>query len=243
MSEEKVIKHTEKAIHLLKDKESKVKEKITGFIEEIVVIIIAVSITLAFHNWNDARQERKIEREFLTGLKEDLKQNAAGLEESIKRYQPTIDYYNQVWKQINTNKPDPQYMDSLSGYLRNTSYFVFDDSRFEGFKSSGYLRLIENEKLLQHILILYSVDMPFEKAADINVFHTREQDYSTYIGLKCDVDANGNHIVSKLFNDRAFRYQISRYVEEFDERKRHKQHVVKRTLDLVKEIEDELNKQ
>jgi hypothetical protein len=84
--------------------------------------------------------------------------------------------------------------------------------------------------------------MPFEKQADVNTFHTRELDYATYIGLKCDVDPNGNHLVSKLFNDRAFRYQISTYVEEFDERKRHKQLVIKRTLALVKEIDLELNK-
>jgi hypothetical protein len=242
MSEEKTIEHTKEALHLLKDKSRSLKQKITGFIEEIFIIVLAVSITLMFHNWNDERHERAIERDFLKGTIEDLKQGQAQLAGSIKTFQPTLDYYNKVWKQINNHKIDSAYVDSLGYNLINTNYFVFDDSRFEGFKSSGYLRLIENRALLKHLVTLYSVYLPFEKDVDANVFHTREQDFDRYIGVKLNLDTTGNIRVAKLLNDPAVRYQVYRYQMIFDERKRHKQDMIKKMQALETEIETELNK-
>jgi hypothetical protein len=240
MSEEKTIEHTKAALHLMKDKSRSLKEKFIGFIEEIFIIVLAVSITLMFHNWNDERHERAIERDFLKGTAEDLKQGATNLEGSIKSFQPTLDYYNTVWKQINDHKIDVRYVDSLGYNLMNTNYFVFDDSRFEGFKSSGYLRLIENKQLLKHLVNLYSVYMPFERETDVNVFHTREQDFDRYIGVKLNLDTSQNIRISPLLNDPAVRYQIFRYVVIFEERKRHKQDMIKRINALAKEIETEL---
>lgn len=241
MSEEKVIQHSEKVVHVMKSKSLTWKEKIKEFTTEIIIIVLAVSITLVMHNWNDHRHELEIQREFLLGVKEDLAAGADDLEASIKDFQPTIDYYNNVWQQINTNKINPGYIDTNSGYLTNTLYYVFDNGRFEGFKSSGYLRLIENKELLKHLITLYTIDMPFEQESDKNVFHTREQDFNTYIGVKRVTDSTGMH-VSKIINDPAVRFQIERYVGYFAERKRHKQNLIKEIRRQVAEIKKELEK-
>ena len=240
MSEEKIIKHSENAVHIIGNKKLSWKKKIKELAEEIAIIVFAVSITLAFHNWNDERHERKMEKEFLLGIKEDLKGERENLEASIKFFQPTIDYYNNVWKQINGNKIDAAYIDSNSGYLINTNYYVPDNGRFEGFKSSGYLRLIENKELLKHLTTLYTISMPFEQDADKNVFRTREQDYNMYIGTKTIKDSLGMH-VSKLINDPAVRYQVYRYTYYFDERKNHKQDLADQINKVITEIDKELN--
>ena len=233
MSEEKIIEHSHKAVKTLKDKTKTISEKIKEFLEEISIIVLAVSITLLFHNWNEARHEKQLEREFLKGIKDDLAQSANDIEASIKVFQPTIDYYSNVSHQLSINKIDKKYVDTLGWYLMNTNYFVFDDSRFEGFKSSGYLRLIENEVLLKHLVVLYSAYMPFEKEADVNVFHTREQDYNKYIGINLNSDPFGESHVSNLLNDKAVRYQFFRYSNVFKERKQHKLSMIKRIRLLV----------
>jgi hypothetical protein len=166
---------------------------------------------------------------------------SGAIEKSLKDFQPTIDYYDTVWKQINSNTLNASYIDSLSEYLINTSYFVFDDGRFEGFKSSGYLRLIENQKLLNHLVTLYTVFVPFERDADVNVFRNRETDYSTYIGIKAIIDSNGVH-VANLLKDPAVRYQIYRYRTYLEERKRHKQWLINKMREVASEIGKELNK-
>lgn len=241
MSEEKVIQHTKNAVAALHGKRS-FWEKTKDFLGEIIIIIIAVSITLAFHNWNDGRHEEKLERNFLVGAAADLRSTAQSLEVGNARFQPTVDYYNTVWGQIRKGKIDAKYVDSLSDYLRNTSYFTFDNSRFEGFKSSGYLRLISNETLLKHLVNLYTILLPFEKETDASFFRQRQEDFSKYIGINADIDANGNVVVSNLLNQRAVRYHFFYYLQVLTERTKHKENIVKQMLALADEIDEELKK-
>jgi len=227
MSEEKIIQHTKTALGVV-HKKATLKEKAKEFIGEIIIIIIAVSITVAFHNWNDERHEEKIARDFLAGTSKDLKTGAQAITASIQSFQPTIDYYNKVWTQIKQNKIDAKYVDTQSYFLRNTNYFVFDNSRFEGFKSSGYLRLVTNDRLLKHLVTLYTISMPFEKEADANFFQRRAEDFDHYIGSYADIDTTGNFLVSRLLNQKQVRYHIYAYGQILNERKEHKKLLAKR---------------
>jgi hypothetical protein len=242
MSEEKIIQHSQKAVNLLKNRTKSIKEKILGFLEEIVIIIIAVSITLAFHNWNDRRNEKEIEHKFLAGIKQDLLKDAENIRGGVKEYESTVGYYDTVWRQINNHKIDTAELDAASGALINTSYLVYDDSRFEGFKSSGYLRLIQDEKLLKDLMQTYSTDMPFEKAMDDQTFQKRSNDFDRYIGTKVPIDSSGKIHFSRLLNDPAVRYHIFYYRLALHERQTHKAELAKKMFALAGEIDEELNK-
>jgi hypothetical protein len=242
MSEEKIIQHSQKAVDLLKNRSKSIKEKILEFLEEIVIIIIAVSLTLAFHNWNDRRNEREIERNFLIGTRQDLLKSAADVREGVKEYQPTVDYYDTVWGQINSQRIDAAYIDKNSGNLINTMYFGYDGSRFEGFRSSGYLRLIRNEGLLKDLMLVYSVELPFQKEADITAFHKRMEDFDQYIGTKAKIDSSGEIHVSALMDEPAVRYQIFHYRFYLHERQNQKTVLAQKLLALADEIGKELNK-
>jgi hypothetical protein len=242
MSEEKIIQHSQKAVDLLKSRSKSIKDKILGFLEEIVIIIVAVSLTLAFHNWNDHRKEKEIARNFLVGIKQDLLKDIDNLRESVKESQSTVSYYDTVWRQINTHNIDNAYVDQGSLALLNTSYFVFDGSRFEGFKSSGYLRLIGNETLLNDLMQTYSTDLPFQRDADKTVFEKRQDDFNQYIGTKARIDSSGKFHVSALLNDPAVRYQFFFYRLYLHERQNQKVDLVKGLLALVDEIDKELKK-
>ncbi len=241
MSEEKIIKHSEKAVHTLINRELPWKKKIKEVMLEILIIVFAVSITLMFHNWNDNRHENQIEREFLIGIKEDLKTEAAKLDENIKYFQPTVDYYNTVLKQINSNKIDTQYVDKNSWHLTNTYYYVANNGRFESFKSSGYLRLITNQELAKDLMSLFTIAIPFQEDIDKNLYTKRGNDYDNYIGSKGISDSNITH-VSKLFNDPAVRYQILRYAKSFNERKTQQAELANQIREIIKEIDKELQK-
>jgi hypothetical protein len=242
MSEEKIIQHSQNAVHLLKSKSKSIKEKILGFLEEIIIIIIAVSLTLAFHNWNDRRNEREIERNFLIGIKQDLLNDAMNTQAGIKEYQPTVAWYDTVWRQINHHKVDTALIDGASGALINTSYFVYDGSRFEGFKSSGYLRLIPNEKLLKDLMQLYSRDLPFEREADITVFQKRMDDFDQNVGTKAFIDSSGKIHITRILNEPAIRYQIFYYRLYLTERQDRKAGIVKKMLAVADEVQKELDK-
>jgi hypothetical protein len=242
MSEEKIIKHAHKAVHIAEDKTKPWRHKIKELAEEIAIIVLAVSITLAFHNWNDWRGERKIEKEFLTGISADLKKEARGLEIGIKDINNTANYYDNVWKQIKRNKIDAAYVDTNSYQLTTTAFFVFDNGRFEGFKSSGYLRLIENQTLLKDITTLYTVEAPFQVKADDMIYGDRRRVYYESIGVKAPMDTNQVVHVSKIINDPAVRYELVFYGNYIHERIRQKTMLVQHMRRLAAEIDKELNK-
>ena len=242
MSEEKIIQHSQKAVDLLKNRSKPIKEKILEFLEEIVIIIIAVSLTLAFHNWNDRRNEKELARNFLVGIKQDLLKATSDLQDNVKDYQPTVDYYDTVWRQINTHKINAAWIDSNSGSLINTLYFGFDGSRFEGFKSSGYLRLITNDSLLKSLMEVYSGALPFQRDEDILVYHKRMDDYDKYIGPKAPIDYSGEIHISGLLNDPGVRYHIFFYRLYLSEKQKQKTELATKLLTVVAEINKELNK-
>jgi hypothetical protein len=242
MSEEKIIKHSKTAVDVALSKEKTWRKKILELTEEVAIIIFAVCITLAFHNWNDLCNERKMERDFLTGIKEDLKIEVVHLDTAVDRLNWTAKYYDTVWQQINRNHVNTAYVDSNSNELITTTFFVFNNGRFESFKSSGYLRLIENQQLLKDLTALYNVYMPFLEKADEIVYEKRASDYNTYIGVKAPVDSNKVVHISMFLNDPAVRHQIVYYGLLIHERIKYKKELVVRIGGIIAEIDQELNK-
>jgi hypothetical protein len=246
MSEEKIIQHAGKALHAIQDKEKGWRKKVKEFLVEILIIVFAVSITLALHNWNDSLHERRLEREFLTGIKNDLDTGAFSLEENIRFFQPNLDYFNKVRQQLATHQVNAAYLDSNSMRLLNTYYWAFDMGRFEGFKSSGNLRLIENQALLKHLMTMYTINIPFQVQADEQVFDDRRHFFEEHIGSKAAFTVTNARwpttVASQLVDDPAFRYYIFYYSAFLEEKKAQKQALVKKMKRISAEIAEELNK-
>ena len=109
--EEKIVEHAKEAIHALTDKKTNWKAKIGSFLWEILIIIIAVNLTIWFHNWNEKRHERELEKEFLIGIRDDLQKVNGSLDYFFKSINITIDYYDSVWVQINEHRIDKEFID------------------------------------------------------------------------------------------------------------------------------------
>jgi len=242
MAEEKIIKHAGAAAHALLKKNATWKKRIKEFLFEIFIIVIAVSITLWFHNWNDHLHEKQLAKGFLVGIREDLKITADKLESDRASYQHTLDYYDSIWQQISENRIDKQYMDSLSGNLTNMLGFAFDNSRFESFKSSGNLRLIEDQSLMQDITRMFTITLPDREASDRILFQERRNQYITYIGTKTPIGSHNNSQISGVVNDPAIRFQIMWQGALLNEMKQQKIKLVKEIRGLVDKIDSELKK-
>ena len=238
--EEKIREHAKQAMEALTNKKKKWKERLRDFLWEILIIVVAINLTLWFHNWSDKRHDRELEKDFLIGTRSDLSNIKNNLNWSFTYYQPTLDYYDSVWVQINEHRIDKAFVDTNSYNLVNTLNFLYDNSRFDNFKSSGYLRLIENDSLSMNITYLYTIFLPMQVEADNVVFNERRQDYLTYIGLKAQTDASGRVIVSNLLNVPEVKFLINWQREALNERKSHKQQTVQVIDTLMTQIDREL---
>jgi hypothetical protein len=242
MSEEKIIKHTGQAARALLKRDVSWQKKIKEFLFEILIIVIAVSITLSFHNWNEHRHEKKLAKEFLIGIKEDLRITMETLDSNQVHYQHTLNYYDTIWKQISENRIDKKFMDDKSDNLTNMLGFAFDNSRFESFKASGNLRLIENPELLQDITRMFTLILPDREASDRIIFQERRNQYITYIGTKTPMGPNYNSLISGFINDLGIRFQIRWQGALLNEMKQQKIKVRDQIKVLIGKIEKELNK-
>ena len=238
--EEKIREHAKHALQTLTDKKRGWKEKLKDFLWEIVIIIIAVNITLWFHSWSEKRNDRELEKNFLVGIRNDLDNVKENLNWSFTYYQPTLDYYDSIWVQINEHRINKAFVDTNSYNLVNTLNFLYDNSRFDNFKSSGYLRLIENDSLSMNITYLYTILLPMQVEADKLVFNERRRDYFTYIGSKAQTDALGRTIVSNLLNFPEVKFLINWQREALEERKSHKKQTIQEIEEVIKKIDREL---
>ena len=240
--EEKIREHAKEALLALADKKKGWKEKSKDFLWEILIIVVAINLTLWFHNWSDKRHDRELEKDFLIGIKGDLGIVKNNLKIFLTDYQHTLNYYDSVWVQTNEHRINEAFIDTNSLELVNTLYFTYDKSRFESFKSSGYLRLIENTVLSLNINQLYSNNLPWRETMDKTLFDNRQRDFTTYIGSKAQIDSSGIVYVSKLLNNPDFKFQIYMQRLLLKEMARQKQDLIRFVDDVITQIDQELKK-
>jgi len=197
--EEKLLEHAKNAVHALTDKKQKWSKKIGSFLLEILVIVIAVNLTIWFHNWNDKKHERELEKEFLIGVRENLVADTAIMKSIIDFYKNNpLAYYDSVIAQINSNQIDTRYVDSQVFELLINYKLSFDYSIFQSFSSAGNLRLVENKKLLSAIMNLYSKDLPFDESFNNEVTAKRIDGFEKYIGSKIGLNYDPDIVRCKL---------------------------------------------
>ena len=242
MSEEKVIQHTKKAIRVVGDKEKSWSARIKEFLYEIIIIVIAVSITLWMHNWNDSKHEREQEKNFLIGIRENLKGDTSSLMYCINFINLPIAYHDSVLQQVAENKINSSYIDSNSSELINDMEFISDNGIFESFKSAGNLRLVENPKLLSEITSLYTSRIPFLQSNEQSMFHEREENYSEYVGSKYGINASWNSPISSHLNDPSLMFLVQKYDIFLKQINKHRQDLITQINPVLKDINEELEK-
>src|ERR1700750_2677385 len=72
MAENEIAKHIESAYKALNNHETTWVHKLREVLIEIGIIVFAVSLSIWFYNWSDSLHERKEEKEYLTGFKQDI---------------------------------------------------------------------------------------------------------------------------------------------------------------------------
>lgn len=160
LMQEEVAKHGKKIYRTIKQPGHSVGEKIKDILIEIAIIVFAVTLSIWLHSWSEHRHEQKEVKEFLLGLKGDLNSDITLLTNNHNAIQ-RLDSSYRFLLSIKDNKSNPP-PDSL---IHHNLYFDMRVTRpaigrYEGFKSSGKMELIENDSLKQSILVFYEQTIP-----------------------------------------------------------------------------------
>ncbi|MGC4103437.1 DUF6090 family protein [Ferruginibacter sp.] len=209
MAEQEVIKHTKKVYKVWNSKEHSTWHKIKEFLIEILIIVFAVTVSIWLHNWSEHRHEQKTVKTFLLGLKEDLQSDIR----EMKTDSVTFSRTSKAFTYITSIKPGEMLnADSLQPYqpyIFNTTGLIPNNGRFEGFKSSGKLGLIEDDSLQNTILDLYQEDIP-NLMLSTNGFTERKKELFRYVNENRKKNPDGTDNLNVIFSaDRGQNYSAT----------------------------------
>ena len=205
MSESEIVKHSKKAYAIIKSPGKSFVHKLEEIFIEIIIIVIAVNISIWFSNWSEKRHDVKEEKEFFIGLKQDLLGDIQNMTNSEKFYEHTaqgIRYFLKAKDGENLNK------DSINTY--SDAFFGSTDldphiGRYEGLKSSGKFKIIENKELLNNIIDFH--ESIIQRIQDLNEkYYQHNEKIATLISQNVQLAKNGQASnVSAIINRSDFR--------------------------------------
>lgn len=191
MAELEVAKHGKNIVQLAAKKEHPVADRVREIAVEIITIVFAVSLSIWLHSWSEHRHEQKQVRSFLLGLRTDLKTDIDGLRQISQSYHGFDENFKFLASLDPNAAPDAKFDEVYSAADANT-YFAPRNSRYEGFRLSGKLTSIEDEKLLNDILALYQEDYPAIQRSQ-GGWATRQQRLRAYLDDVLDGDTSAQH--------------------------------------------------
>ena len=141
---------------------------VQGFIEEILIIVIGISLAVTAERIVESFQHHKEEKGVVGRMIQELKRDSADLAYNLKHHQMALvaDSILTRWSKREIEL-DP---DSLKMYTSQSLIFTFfasSTTEIEALKGAGKLYLIENPELLSNILKHYNRYADFKITTDL----------------------------------------------------------------------------
>lgn len=234
MAFQEIADHTKNVIDIVADKEHDKWHKLKEIGLEIAIIVFAVSLSIWFHSIGEHRHEQQQVRSFLLGLKRDLRadinqlyiiQNQDNQIEEKLKYLAGLNVAGEVKQEA---------FDQAYAMIGKKLQFNPQNSRYEGFTSSGKLITIENNMLLERLTKLYQSYLHQLKQSEAEWVQrqTRLQDF-----LENDFSGNDDfkhHLA--LITSRKGQHLTDRAVDRAELLERYRQYIELGTM-IIKDID------
>ena len=234
--QEEVQKHTQKIYKAVKNSEHTLGHKVKEIIVEICIIVFAVTLSIWLHGWSEHKHQQEEVAVFLSNLKNDLKDDIKNIDIDKEAYQKTNRDYEKILA-LTTLQLDSIYKSKNKVKFPMHSHgHIMNIGNYEGFKSSGKIGYIENEKLKQKMLKYYQIFAPAVNEVD--------KIYNDYL-FKCfdKMIENADKSEEELYSDPKFKKTIEFLVKLGKNNIRvYDKNTKPLAIELIKEIDKELNK-
>lgn len=224
--QDEVLKHTEKIKNTIKDKNTTFFEKFKEIIIEIFIIVFAVTLSIWMHSWSEHNHQQEAVNEFITDLRSDLKNDLLSYQAAEKNLKGTLSMLDS---------------DSIKNKKINNKEIYFQkifrsssSGNYEGFKSSGDIRYIENKKLKKMILGYYQSICPLV----LNL----ESDLKNKIDVLNKETCYEPIINSEVLNNIKYKFSFEEYLESIKNNITIYDYAIDLNKKTIAEIDRELKK-
>jgi hypothetical protein len=207
MAEQEVIKHTKKIFGIWKT-ENSFLHKLSDFVLEIFIIVFAITLSIYFHDRSELRHQRRETKEFLLGLREDLKTDTVEMNDDKESYSKAGYIFQYIIDRKLKEALNADTINKYSNWIMNTTGLIPNNGRFEGFKSSGKIGTIENKELQNNIMDLYQEDIP-SLITTTNEYVLRKEKLFEYFAANIKrITDNTSNFLSVLSTDQVYNISI-----------------------------------
>lgn len=234
--QEEVQKHTQRIYKAAKNKEHTLGDKVKEILIEIFIIVFAVTLSISLHSWSEHKHQQEEVKVFLENLKNDLQNDVKSIDIEKEAYKKSNMDYEKILALT------PHQLDSIYKSKNKVEFPIYSHGpkmnigNFEGFKSSGKIGYIEDEKLKQKILNYYQIYVPAINEVD--------KYYNDFL-FKCfdKMIENADKSEQEMYADPKFKKTLEFLVKLGNNNIRvYDKNTKPLTIELIKEIEKELNK-
>ncbi len=124
----------------------------------IQFFLVLISIMVAFNveNFRDYQQERRVEREYLESMVDEIKVDLSYFEAEVNNSEYNIKVYDKLLADHPQSIPvNDSVVHVIYEFYHPSRIFSPMDITYTSMKTSGKLELIENKEIRKHIIMLY----------------------------------------------------------------------------------------
>lgn len=233
MAEHELVKHTKKAFTIWSKPKTKWMHKLGEFLLEIFIIVFAISLSFYLERNRENGHDRKLEKEFLLGLRTDLTNDITELSDDSSFYEHLQRGFT-YFLNVGSHKT-PYTADSIRFY-NNTLYssvnLIPNNSRFEGLKASGKLQVIHDHQLLDDILNLYQEKIPLLLVQTTVFSQGKRERIETFLETNLRSDTTGKSNFQQLLensslqNSLRFRRNVGNIINQYGDVLAHSRSII-----------------
>jgi hypothetical protein len=138
--------------------EGKTGKYIKYALGEIILVVIGILIALQIHNWNEYRKQEVAEKEFLQGIKTDLKEDKEYINYIIQVFEPKIEAFNLLNNELpELYHENPKAVDSLFNmYFSSQRTFYPISGSFQSAVSGNKINAFKDKVISSSLIKLYN---------------------------------------------------------------------------------------
>jgi len=153
-------------------------KRIGKYLREVSVVVIGVAITVGIGLWVNNNNIKKDQKQYLSAIILELKDNAENFDDYAKMLQKSVGYSNYLHSlhditSINKDSID-YYATGSTGWGNWDPVTLYNEDAFEMFKTSGAMRQIEDKELLLSIWKVYHVMKNVQNSIDNDLQYKKE---------------------------------------------------------------------
>jgi len=125
---------------------------------ETLLVVIGILIALQINNWNESRKQTISEKEFITSVKSDLRQDKYFINHIVELIEPKVDAYKSLNRDLQyLYENDRVKLDSLfHNYFKSQRTFYPISGSYESAVSGNKITVFRNKDLIRSIIKLYN---------------------------------------------------------------------------------------